>query len=165
MSTSRRRVFGAAAQAAAAALIAGGNSRRVEADTTDAVVGAWTVQITSTSAPYAGVQLNHADGTLELTFAPSGPSASGASPRLYAPGYGMWSKMDEGGYDFTLTALSLTADGLYQGQVVVNGHAQLDATAGQTFAATYTSRSSSADGSLVGNNSGTISGTRVTPAT
>jgi len=144
----------------ALALGAGLAPGMAEAGAATGMVGAWTVQISSTSSPYQGVQLVHADGTLALTFAPSGPSASGQPPRLYASGAGAWVQAGDGGYDFTLLAPSITTDGLYQGQVVVNGHARLDDDM-QTFEATYSSRSTSAEGGLVGTNRGAITGTRI----
>jgi len=158
--TSRRHMLASAAGASALALGAGLAPGLAQAGASAGIVGAWTVQVSSTSSPYQGVQIVHGDGTLALALAPSGPSASGQPPRLYAPGAGAWAKALDGGYDFTLAAPSVTTDGLYQGQVVVNGHARLD-EAMQTFEATYTSHSTSADGGLVGTNRGAITGTRI----
>lgn len=161
--SSRRRMLGSAVGGAAVAAFAlGGGGRRAaaQANEVDGIVGAWVVDITSTSSPYKGVQAVHADGTLALTFPPAGPSASGQPPRLYATGYGVWTKVGAGEYAFSLTALSVTEAGIYQGQVSVDGHAMLSDDL-QTLQSTYSSRSTDASGGLVGTNGGTITGARI----
>jgi hypothetical protein len=161
---SRRRLLAlAGGGAGAATTLALRRTRDVEAHeraVLDEIVGAWAVDVTSTSSPYRGVQMINADGTLTLTMAPSGPSASGGPSRLYATGYGVWQRTGPQDYEFTLQAFSVTDSGAYNGPLTVNGQTHLSDDA-QSFAANYTSTALSADGGLVGHNHGTVTGTRV----
>jgi hypothetical protein len=132
----------------------------VQTNGVDELVGAWTVDITSTSSPYKGVQIIAADGTLTLTFAPLPPSPSAPPPRLYATGYGVWMRLGLRQYQFTFQAFSVTEQGIYNGMLTVDGQTQL-ADDLQTFQSSYTSTALDPSGNLVGNNHGTVSGSRI----
>ena len=161
---SRRRMLAlTAGSAGTATALALSRPRAAEAQGRplwDELVGAWAIEVTSTSTPYKGVQMINGDGTLTLTMAPSGPSVSGEPPRLYATGYGVWRRTGQQQYEFSLQAFSVTDQGAYNGPLTVNGQTRLSDDT-QTFEANYTSTALSADGGLVGHNHGTVSGTRV----
>ncbi len=161
---SRRRMLALAGSGAGAATAlalsraAGAEAR--DRRLADEIVGAWAVDVTSTSSPYTGVQLINADGTMTLTMAPSGPSASGEPARLYSTGYGVWQRTGQQEYEFSLQAFSIAPSGAYNGPLTVNGRTRLSDDA-QSFEANYTSTALSVEGGLVGHNHGTVSGTRV----
>jgi hypothetical protein len=160
---SRRRMLALAGGSAGATALAFGRTGKADAQARplwDELVGAWAIEVTSTSSPYKGVQMVNGDGTMTLTMAPSGPSASGAPSRLYATGYGVWRRTGQQDYEFSLLAFSVTDQGAYNGPLTVNGQTRLSDDA-QSFQASYTSTALSADGGLVGHNHGTVTGTRV----
>src|SRR5579875_174900 len=99
---SRRRMLaltaGGAGTATALALGRTSAANAQERPLWDELVGAWAVEVTSTSTPYKGVQMINGDGTLTLTMAPSGPSVSGQPSRLYATGYGVWRRTGQQEY-------------------------------------------------------------------
>jgi hypothetical protein len=157
--TNRRALLGRAALGVGGATALSVGPSAAKANQVDELVGAWTVEITSTSAPYQGVQNISADGTLMLTFAPSGLPASGEPPRLYATGYGIWTRAGLRDYRFIFKSFSVTEQGHYAGVLTVNGQAHL-ADDLQAFGGSYTSIALDASGGLVAN-AGALKGTRM----
>ena len=149
-----RRILLAAAMAAMATTFPGSTALAQEFGQDRGIVGTWYLFITIAGLPPCQciqIQTIRADGTLE------GP----ASDKLSGEQRGVWSRTNDGHYNFTILQNNINADGTAGGLFVIKS--TMDATGKDTATGKFTFQILSNGGTPVFSGTGTITGTRIRP--
>jgi hypothetical protein len=127
------------------------------------LAGAWFINVTPTLIPsFVSIGTFGADGTLtnissvSLAF-PPGTAASGVPE---SPGYGVWVK--KGAHTYAITFLTITQDGTgtFSGSQKVRSTVTIG-PGGNQLTGTFQVDVFDAGGSLLGSDTGTLTGTRI----